>query len=174
MKDWVAAHRGKATIAGAVLIVCVFGSIGLLRNAVAEHPLAWVAKPPVLVKYDRAVRPSPDALQTVTLEDAAGMAFDAGALFVDARTAEEYAAGHIQGAVNLPTNHYDDELPAVAARLEGMTLIVYCDGGACEASLQVARRLLKSGYAPVVVFTGGWPEWQGAGYPTEAGGTPSP
>jgi len=97
--------------------------------------------------------------------------FDGGAaVFVDARPREEYEAGHIPGAVSLPYEEagFDPE------RLErfdpgGKPVIVYCGGGACELSTNLALRLVEAGKKKILVFVGGWTAWQAEGYPVESG-----
>jgi phage shock protein E len=49
-----------------------------------------------------------------------------GALLLDVRTQEEFAAGHLEGAINIPVQELEeriDELP------EGRPLVVYCQSG---------------------------------------------
>jgi rhodanese-related sulfurtransferase len=93
---------------------------------------------------------------------------DAGAaLVVDAREPDEYAEGHIPGAVNLPF----DEATSEPERLEGLPsggrpIVVYCGGGSCELSLSLAWELIFAGHTRVTVYMGGFPEWVAAGYPT--------
>ena len=95
--------------------------------------------------------------------------FDAGALLlIDAREPEEYAAGHIPGALSMPY----DEVSSEPERLEslaagGKAIAVYCGGGACELSLNLAWDLISAGQKKVVVYMGGYPEWVAAGYPVE-------
>ncbi len=103
--------------------------------------------------------------------EAAKRFFDAGALlFVDAREPEEYAAGHIAGAVNLPADATVTD-PALLESLDsgGRVLVTYCGGGTCEQSLTLAWSLVNAGHPKVLVFMGGYPEWEGAGYPVETG-----
>lgn len=98
--------------------------------------------------------------------------FDAGAaLFVDAREPDEYAEGHIAGAISLP---YDQGV-GDPARLEsldagGRPIIIYCGGGNCEVSMTLAEALIyQAGKRKVLVYMGGYPEWVGAGYPVDKG-----
>ncbi len=97
--------------------------------------------------------------------------FDAGAaLIVDAREAGEYAAGHIAGALSIPF----DAAVANPALLDpvknaGKPVIVYCSGGDCTLSHELAVNMLADGIRKVLVFTGGFPEWQAAGYPVARG-----
>ena len=62
----------------------------------------------------------------------------AGATLVDVRTPEEFAAGHLPGAVNIPV----DELPRRFSELGSpeKPLVVYCRSGARSGR---AERLLK-------------------------------
>lgn len=98
--------------------------------------------------------------------------FDAGAaLFLDARDAAEYEAGHIPGALRLTR---DDALsePERVKRLAplGKPIVTYCEGGVCEASLDLARALVDAGFRKVLVYAGGFPEWAAAGDPVARGG----
>jgi rhodanese-related sulfurtransferase len=100
--------------------------------------------------------------------------FDAGAaVIVDAREPDEYAAGHIAGALSLPF----DEATAEPERLEGLRvggrpIVTYCGGGTCEVSLGLAWELIAAGQTRVVVYVGGYGEWAEAGYPVEQGPPP--
>jgi rhodanese-related sulfurtransferase len=102
--------------------------------------------------------------------------FDAGgALFVDAREAPEYAEGHIAGALSVP---FDDAVknPALLDPFKkaGKPLILYCGGGDCELSKDLAKNMLADGIRKVLVFTDGLPVWKAAGYPMEAGAAQVP
>ena len=95
--------------------------------------------------------------------------FDADAVFiVDAREADEYEISRIAGAINLP---YDQAItdPELLENLDtgGRPIVTYCGGGSCELSLSLAEELFYSGHEKVLVYVGGFPEWQAAGYPTE-------
>jgi rhodanese-related sulfurtransferase len=102
--------------------------------------------------------------------------FDAGgALFVDAREAPEYAEGHIAGALSVP---FDDAVrnPALLEPFKraGKPLILYCSGGDCELSKDLAKNMLADGIRKVLVFTDGLPAWKAAGYPMDAGAAKAP
>lgn len=105
---------------------------------------------------------------------AAKQFFDAGAaLFVDAREAPDYATGHVPGAVNLP---FDESItdPERLEKLDsrGKPIIVYCGGGGCEVSIQMAGTLIQAGHKKVLVYEGGYPEWETAKYPIASGAEP--
>lgn len=78
---------------------------------------------------------------------------------VDVRTPEEYAEGHIQGAVNIPL----DDLPVRMTELgKDETIVLYCRSG--NRSDQAARLLLAEGYQSIYDL-GGLIDWTAAGYP---------
>ncbi|MEW6368242.1 MAG: rhodanese-like domain-containing protein [Acidobacteriota bacterium] len=172
--DWFPAQRWGRAVVAAVLLSAAFGSVGLVRNLLSEQPLPFIARPPVTVQYDAGAAGSPgvvagtEVIRTVTLDQAAAMSFDPSVVFIDARDASEFAAGHIPGAVSLPYHDYDRVWPEVSPKLApDNTIIAYCEGGGCESSIQIARRLTRAGYRSVLVFVGGWPAWRDAGFPTE-------
>ncbi len=132
-------------------------------SASASSSPSGVAAPPDVPDLDRPVQ-----VELATVKKF----FDAGAaLFLDARDAAEYEAGHIPGALRLTR---DDALaePERVKRLpgSGKPIIAYCEGGTCEASLDLARALVEAGYRKVLVYGGGFPEWAAAGYAVERGG----
>lgn len=96
-------------------------------------------------------------------------AFNKGqAIFVDARSAQEYLSGHIPGAVSLDAGSFEEKLSSFLTLVpRDATLVVYCDGAGCGASREVAELLKDAGYRNIRLFHGGWEEWIRRGYPKE-------
>jgi rhodanese-related sulfurtransferase len=97
--------------------------------------------------------------------------YDAGmALFVDARDTEEFAAGHIAGAGNIPA--VDPPAGALDALLRRTReIVIYCDGASCGAAAKLARELIGRGYGRnLYVIDDGFPGWEERGYPVERNG----
>ncbi|MDQ3609984.1 MAG: metalloregulator ArsR/SmtB family transcription factor [Actinomycetota bacterium] len=83
---------------------------------------------------------------------------------VDVRPPEEYAAGHIAGALSVPL----DELEARLAELPADTgVVAYCRGPFCVYSSQAVRMLREHGHQ-ARRLQDGFPEWRLAGLPTGA------
>ncbi len=96
---------------------------------------------------------------------------DSAVVIVDARPPEDYAAGHIPGAVNVPyPQNAASEPPRVwkpATELRAMyealgvspdkRIIPYCRTGVRSSVTDFTLRLL--GYEDVALFTGSWNEW---------------
>jgi len=123
------------------------------------------------------VPPAEDGLaapvgEEISLQDAAAL-FSAGqAVFVDARDAEIYAEGHVQGALSLPLHSFEQDFPAIRDLLAGKTVITYCDGERCSLSSDLADALRALGIENVYELRNGWTLWQEQGLPTATGQNP--
>ena len=90
------------------------------------------------------------------------------AIFVDARESEEFDISHIAGAINIPFDYYDEYMDTIDALNYDDVFIIYCSGGECSLSLDLADVFFgDKAFENVFVFEGGLPAWQDAGYPTE-------
>ena len=79
--------------------------------------------------------------------------------WVDARTRAKFERAHIPGALLLNVDEWDRLTgPFLDAWDADKTLIVYCDGGSCEAVAERIRTELKIG--GVYVLKGGWAAWE--------------
>lgn len=81
---------------------------------------------------------------------------------VDVRTAEEYAAGHIEDAVNIDVLGEDFEARALSCLPKDRAVAVYCRSG--KRSKKAAGILVKNGYR-VVELDSGYMGWTAAGKP---------
>ena len=90
-------------------------------------------------------------------EAAAMMAAEKDYLIVDVRTPEEYAQGHIPGAVNVPNESIGTEPPALLLD-KNQLIMVYCRSG--NRSKQASQKLADMGYSNVMEF-GGITDWEG-------------
>ncbi len=106
----------------------------------------------------------------ISLADAKRL-FDSGALFVDARRREEYLESHVEGAFLLPADIFAAPQPPAALSMmdPGATLVIYCGGGACDASHNTAFALAQRGFKVMHIMTDGLPAWSAAGYPVSSG-----
>ncbi|HPQ69717.1 MAG TPA: rhodanese-like domain-containing protein [bacterium] len=103
--------------------------------------------------------------QILTLARAKGL-YDEGAVFIDSRSPEEFAAGHIRGARLLYYVHVAQDWEEVMTDVDfGAMIVVYCSGAGCNSSYLVANQLEDVGFENVFIFDGGWPQWAEAKYP---------
>jgi rhodanese-related sulfurtransferase len=93
-----------------------------------------------------------------------GRAADPTFMIIDVRTPQEFAAGHIEGAVNvcvlLCTPSFDE---AIAGYDKSLTYLVYC--GTHHRSPAATGIMLDQGFEHVYDMTGGLNEWQAEGLP---------
>ena len=86
------------------------------------------------------------------------------AVVVDVCEAEEFAAGHVVGAKNLPLNQLEDKLAGVVKN-KTLPLILVCQSGARSArALSIAKKL---GYEQAQSLSGGLGAWRSANLPLE-------
>ena len=86
------------------------------------------------------------------------------ALVVDVREPNEFAAGHVLGAKNVPLAKLDASGAELTKKKE-RPVIVYCDSG--QRSATALAVLKKQGYTRVANLSGGMGAWQQAGLPVE-------
>lgn len=87
-----------------------------------------------------------------------------GDIFLDVRTIEEYAKGHIAGSIHLPVDMILDNAETVL-KDKGKTIYVYCLSG--SRSAVATERLQKLGYENVFNMTGGLLGWRAKSYPMQ-------
>jgi rhodanese-related sulfurtransferase len=93
--------------------------------------------------------------------------------FVDARTATEFAAGHVTNAIHLPPVGHPGEAIAIAGlRAYGM-VVVYDGDYSCALADEVAARLRREGLPDIRVLEGAWPAWVAGGGSGSAGVCPA-
>ena len=100
---------------------------------------------------------APDYRQITMAEAVEILETESGHILLDVRTPEEFASGHIPGAVNIPNESIGTqqipELPDKAQRI-----LVYCRSG--NRSKQASEKLAALGYTNVIEF-GGINSWPG-------------
>ena len=107
-------------------------------------------------------------IRLVTLREAEDLWAAGQAVVFDARPERPYREGHVPGARNLPDLGPGRDLPPAVLELpRERTLVVYCEGGDCQSSLALAKRLHDEGFRDIRVMTGGWEEWTKDGLPEE-------
>jgi len=93
--------------------------------------------------------------------------FNNGVAFIDARDEADYQIDHIENAINIPFDDFDNHKQKLERLPKDKPLVTYCAGTDCDLSILLGNLLFESGFKQVYVFFGGWVEWQNAGYPTE-------
>jgi len=103
---------------------------------------------------------------------------DGGAKMIDTRVANEYAEGHIKGAINVPYKEKSAKAADFDASMDSFdasklpadknaAIITQCNGAECWKSYKGATAAMKAGHKKVYWFRGGFPEWKASGLPVE-------
>lgn len=82
---------------------------------------------------------------------------------IDTRPAEEFDAGHLRGALNVPLGDLKRRLRQLP---RGQEIVAYCRGPYCMLSYEAVAELRKRGFKAVRLEEG-YPQWKAAGLPVE-------
>ena len=96
--------------------------------------------------------------RSITMDEAvAMMEQETGYIILDVRRPDEFAAGHIPNAINVPNESIGtDEIPELPNK--DQLIMVYCRSG--RRSKEASAKLVKLGYTNIVEF-GGILDWKG-------------
>lgn len=117
-----------------------------------------------LTEVDHVVRSwldGRDTLEPVTMKELRKLVRDGDVTIVDVRPADEYAAGHIPGALSVPVPELKRRLREIP---KGREVIAYCRGRYCVYSLEAVTMLRGLGYRARRAHPG-LPDWKAAGLP---------
>jgi ArsR family transcriptional regulator len=131
---------------------------GAALQKVAERNRAEVRE--VIGSYFRAR----DALEPVTRAELKRRVRDGVVTVLDVRPRDEYDAGHIPQAINIPLSELADRLREIPTDRE---VVAYCRGPYCVLAFEAVAKLRKGGLR-VRRLEDGYPEWKAAGLPVEA------
>ncbi|MDA8251934.1 MAG: metalloregulator ArsR/SmtB family transcription factor [Rhodospirillales bacterium] len=105
-----------------------------------------------------------DSLEPVPHEELAARLRDGVVTLIDVRPGEEFAAGHIPGAVNIPL---DELLRRLGELPADRTVIAYCRGPYCVFAFEAVATLRTRGY-DARRLADGYPQWWAARRPVAA------
>lgn len=169
-------------LAGGFVLLIIAAVIGVAHNAVRGNPVKLILEAPKVVErpadethVDRVEGESdgpahhrdPSDVSKEQLQEmmATGMTF-----VIDARGEEEYAEGHISGAINVPYEKFIDYYEALTDYVpRDANVVVYCTSVTCDLGDRLMIELKLDGYENVVLYRDGWDEWSESDLPVETG-----
>lgn len=108
-----------------------------------------------------------DDLEPIPREELIERVRDGLVTVLDVRPPEEYAAGHVPGAVNIPLQELEDHLEELDnPENENREIVAYCRGPHCVLAFDAVARLREKGMN-ARRLEDGYPEWKTAGLPIE-------
>ena len=158
---WVSVIRGAGCIIALASLAGIAANVPFLVD-VLKGEKTYDAE----ARIQRIVERS--HLPTTSLSQAKEAFDHHSVLFVDSRSEEDFTAGHIPGAINIPWEEFELNAAECLQRIPAsLPLIIYCGGG-CESSAELAEALSEMGYSEVSILVNGWPSWVEAGYSIES------
>ncbi len=134
----------------------VIGLLDALRT-VAERHVADVDR---LVNAFLTVK---DSLEPIPRDELINRVRDNLVTVLDVRPTDEFAAGHVSGAINIPINELELRLDELVNSKE---VVAYCRGPHCILAFDAVARLREKGLT-AHRLEDGYPEWKIAGLPIE-------
>jgi rhodanese-related sulfurtransferase/predicted transcriptional regulator len=138
-------------LAGEDVVVPLFSALA----RVGERNVAEIAR--VMMQYFRAR----DALEPVSREQLTERLRDGLVTVLDVRPQDEFLAGHIPGALNVPLAELERRLAELPRNRE---IVAYCRGPYCVLSFEAVAALRARGFS-VRRLEDGYPEWKAGGLP---------
>jgi len=135
----------------------VIGLLNALRSVAEQNnaEVEWLINTYLTVK---------DTLEPVPAEELLDRVRKGLVTVLDVRPPDEYAAGHIAGAVNVPLAELEKYLRKLKPKKE---IVAYCRGPHCVLSYDAVEKLRARGIKARRLKEG-FPEWKAAGLPVEA------
>lgn len=171
MSQVAKAVREDLAWAGFLLLLAVVFGLGYHWPLVR---IAWQGGLPAHLEKMEAERRAREfkGIPTVNLEKAHQLWQQGETLFLDVRSAEEYADLHVARAINLPEENLEHPQALKDSGILGLPrdrqILVYCSTVRCDASLKAARHLQSLGFTRVMAFLGGFQAWDEAGYDVDS------
>jgi rhodanese-related sulfurtransferase/DNA-binding transcriptional ArsR family regulator len=137
----------------------VLNLLAALRK-ISEHNLADARA--LIQSYFR----ERDALEPVSRKELLRRIREKRVTVLDVRLPEEFAAGHLPSAINIPLVELRRRLRELPPATD---VVAYCRGAYCFLSYEAVAELRKQGHK-VWRLEDGFPEWKAAGLPVEACG----
>jgi rhodanese-related sulfurtransferase/DNA-binding transcriptional ArsR family regulator len=150
----VAARRSARHVLYRVADDAVIRLIALLRE-VAERQVAEVDR--IVAGYFR----DRDSMEPVSQDELFARMRDGLVTVLDVRPEDEFANGHLPGAINVPLSQLRKRLAELAS---GQEIVAYCRGPWCVLAFEAVALLRQEGLK-ARRLDGGLPEWKTAGLP---------
>jgi len=103
--------------------------------------------------------------QVIGLADAIQFYYKTNVIFVDVRESNYFSNGHITGAINTISSQTRSNSSLLNLLKRFSYCVVYCSDSNCGAAAQSGLLLSQMGITNVMVYSGGWQEWEACHLP---------
>lgn len=139
-----------------IIVILLLASLsGIIFNRIRGH------KVPHPITQIKGLASSRENIRNISSEVAFSYLTSRRAIFIDARSQEQYNEGHIRGAISIPYENLEKYYETLIKEIPpDKFIIVYCGSRSCQLSMMLAKELIQMGYSNVMVLKGGWKEWK--------------
>lgn len=159
--------RKTVTAVAACLFVTGLASAQMKKNPTpapaAQRPALTGASPLVV---SGAQQTGDQTVRLISRDDAYKLYQQNKAIFIDVRSGEQFALGHIKGAVNIPGSQIISRFKEI---MPGKVIITYCACSAEQSSARAVQQLASHGVKNTYALKGGWADWKTASLPIATG-----
>ncbi|MGI9385406.1 MAG: ArsR/SmtB family transcription factor [Methyloligellaceae bacterium] len=152
----VVARRDGRFVLYRISDTTVLDLVAALRE-IAERQIAEVDR--IVVSYFR----NRDGLEALSHEELVHRINDGLITVLDVRPEDEFALGHLPGAISIPLEQLSHQLKTLDRKRE---VVAYCRGAYCVLAFEAVALLRANGFK-VRRLEDGFPEWKAAGLPVE-------
>ncbi len=138
--------KNTVILAVVAVVILVFGGILIMTNQPADTTVTATVQSQTISPSDYVSNFSENNTEHI---------------LIDVRTPEEFASGHIAGAINIPVQELEQRLSEVP---DDQEIVVYCRSG--NRSATASQILTSQGYDGIYDM-GGIIAWQQAGLPVQ-------
>lgn len=122
---------------------------GFTYNGISDQQIPLIYEPFIV-----------ESGSTLSISDARRINKYKSALFIDARIKEDFNAGHIPDAINIPANlSRSNKIELLEQLPKNLQIIVYCENPQCHFAERMAKEMQYMKFKSVIVFDGGWDVW---------------
>ncbi len=142
-------NQKKRIIKEIMIMVSISVLTGFVYNCISEQQIPLIYHPNI-IENDKILSLSEIKIIYKNKE----------ALFIDTRIVEEFEAGHIPDAVNIPSGlERSKKIELLNQIPRDLQIIVYCENPQCNMAERLAKEMQYLKFTSVAVFEGGWDEW---------------
>jgi rhodanese-related sulfurtransferase/DNA-binding transcriptional ArsR family regulator len=109
-----------------------------------------------------------DSLEAISAKELLERAQNGEVTVLDVRPEQEFAAGHLPDAINIPPDQIAQRIKKLDSN---QTVVAYCRGPYCLYSYDAVKLLREKGFE-AQRLEDGFPEWQAAGFPVQQNSIP--
>ena len=152
-----------------LIIISIATLIGIGRSVILGD-ISIIKYPIKTITSEELLDNTLDGPRNIKLDQCKDMFDNKQGFFIDARDSLVFIDGHILGAINIHFESTSDD--RIIEKLDGISnddyLIIYCSGGDCDVSKELGNHLFEYlSYTNILLYEGGFPEWQEKGYPVD-------